>query len=103
MSGGYFTQQVPLSPQSRKVDRLCVQNVISSQEYSHNESKIYVIADVIVFSFKKEQKVNSQACVWGACSVNILSCPILLPRWGKHGVLGQVSFKLLRPRKRNEC
>lgn len=97
MSGGYFTQQVPLSPQSRKVDRLCVCNVISWREYSHNESKIYVI----VCSFKKEQKVNSKACVWGACSVNIL-------RWyfcqgdGKHGVLGQISFQLLRPQKRNE-
>lgn len=97
MSGGYFTQQVPLSPQSRKVDRLCVWNVISLWEYSHNESKIYVI----VCSFKKEQKVNSEPCVSWVCSVNIL-------RWyfcqgdGKRGVLGQVSFKLLRPHKRNE-
>lgn len=36
MSGGYFTQQVPLSPRSRKVDRLCVCNVISLWEYGQS-------------------------------------------------------------------
>lgn len=97
MSGGYFTQQVPLSPRSREVDRLCVWDVISLWEYSHNESKIYIIAACDCLLFQRGVKSEFRGMYLGAYSINILRLPVRLLR-GRETTGGlEVSlWKLLR-------
>lgn len=71
MSGGYFTQQVPLSPWSRKVDSLCVWNVISLWESTVIMKVKFTLlqaCDCWLFQTGGKKKANSKGMGLGGLS-----------------------------------